>query len=906
MEPKTTKAVVVGGADPWVLVLRYGAEVCVRSTALGRCVCVWPVERVEPGPPSVGGRGPPSLVLRFVAAVTGLGLGDREERLVVLNAKLREDRGPIRFGDAIALRSRLAREKCVGSADDDGSVTFTRNLVGAAERWELVPSGTGRVRRRGDVARSGDAVMLRSARGDGFLGAVEGSKADVCWLVREPSAATVWQLGAAGAPHWPRWHDDRPYLSGSFVGLERGPFGTSTGDDEASLVDDVLSALAGCDGGAVRAVSTLKNDDDDDFSAGISLALDDVENRSFADLAKRCLPAGEAFVRVRCFSRRRARYEYGRVSHALAAELRSYLRDYLTFLAQLETAASSASRSRRRELGLQQLWFWLQPAAKTLGLLDRLCAACSHLAGGPLLDALLAFPCADADERATIDNLAAKAAAPYLETLRAWIGRGILDDPYHEFCVAEDPTARRDVVSDYGSDYWEARFETVAHRAAGAVLKRKADQVTVTGKYWHVVRDLVEDDDKHQNHSPPPPPPPEVAFDALRADVDDGALASLLDDAHATASTHLLELVFAKEKALDLLLDLKRYFLAGQGDFLVNLLDLADSEFDKRADVVNRNRLDSLLQLAITLTSHKPSPNFKVKAALADSTLLDHLETVHSHGIADDPLGDAPSDDKPSSPSSDARRRRPTTAPLVSAADAFALELDVPWPLSIVVSRRSVVKYQLIFRHVFRLKRVSRALLAAWTDQMATKDLYGRRSRRALGAAFCLRYRMLHFVHTLTSYVMFDVVETRHDAVLAKLSTDLDTLDQALTDHDAFLDVVLRECLLTNHNLFALLADLLASCDRFAAAATRFADAALARAPLDGLDDSFRARQHRLALQRAQLERTAKAAASYFDLVNQQAASWSALFARFLDRLLAECHLRHNTHLLDLYHRLHA
>ena len=43
------------------------------------------------------------------------------------------------------------------------------------------------------------------------------------------------------------------------------------------------------------------------------------------------------------------------------------------------------------------------------------------------------------------------------------------------------------------------------------------------------------------------------------------------------------------------------------------------------------------------------------------------------------------------------------------------------WPLSLVVSKRALTKYQLIFRHLFLTKYIERRLHAAWADQQSTK-----------------------------------------------------------------------------------------------------------------------------------------------------------------------------------------
>ena len=45
----------------------------------------------------------------------------------------------------------------------------------------------------------------------------------------------------------------------------------------------------------------------------------------------------------------------------------------------------------------------------------------------------------------------------------------------------------------------------------------------------------------------------------------------------------------------------------------------------------------------------------------------------------------------------------------------FTLDYIVTWPLSIVLSRRALTKYQLQFRHLFFCKYVERELSTSWT-----------------------------------------------------------------------------------------------------------------------------------------------------------------------------------------------
>lgn len=74
-------------ADADCLALRYGGEVSLRGSR-GLCLSVAPVKAGE--------------AVAFAASVAGLGLGRREERFVVVNAMLRDDRGRVKYGDLVA------------------------------------------------------------------------------------------------------------------------------------------------------------------------------------------------------------------------------------------------------------------------------------------------------------------------------------------------------------------------------------------------------------------------------------------------------------------------------------------------------------------------------------------------------------------------------------------------------------------------------------------------------------------------------------------------------------------------------------------------------------------------------------------------------------------------------------
>ena len=59
----------------------------------------------------------------------------------------------------------------------------------------------------------------------------------------------------------------------------------------------------------------------------------------------------------------------------------------------------------------------------------------------------------------------------------------------------------------------------------------------------------------------------------------------------------------------------------------------------------------------------------------------------------------------------------------VKGVEAFTFDMHMRWPLSLVISRKALTKYQLLFRHFMRVKIVSNALSAAWNVHKRCKEL---------------------------------------------------------------------------------------------------------------------------------------------------------------------------------------
>ena len=106
-----------------------------------------------------------------------------------------------------------------------------------------------------------------------------------------------------------------------------------------------------------------------------------------------------------------------------------------------------------------------------------------------------------------------------------------------------------------------------------------------------------------------------------------------------------------------------------------------------------------------------------------------------------------------------------------------------------MLSKNAIIKYQLIFRHLFHCKHVERQLSSSWLKQQATKGLTG--VTACFSASYGLRQRMLHFLQNLEYYMMFEVLEPNWHVLLQKLGAAR-KLDELIAQHNGFLDKCLK------------------------------------------------------------------------------------------------------------------
>lgn len=278
-----------------------------------------------------------------------------------------------------------------------------------------------------------------------------------------------------------------------------------------------------------------------------------------------------------------------------------------------------------------------------------------------------------------------------------------------------------------------------------------------------------------------------------------------IEDAYINANQSLLKLLVEEQELIPHLRSLKHFFFADQSDFLTNFLDLASADLIRKpAKSVSITKLQSLLDLAVrnpaSSSSNDPYKD-NLKVTMASQRLYDWLlKIVTHHGQSEDGGLDFGgldlADDKHKDEDPDKFK----------GIDAVTFDYSVKFPLSLVISRKAITRYQLIFRFLVHLHHLDSALSAmwlehkvpAWRDTTGSKDMDDWKAR-----VFALRTRMLAFVRQMLAYATGEVLEHNWRLLEVKLA-NVGTVDQLMRDHVDFLDTCLKQCMLTNSKLLSV------------------------------------------------------------------------------------------------------
>ncbi|KAF9910919.1 hypothetical protein EC991_005093 [Linnemannia zychae] len=512
-------------------------------------------------------------------------------------------------------------------------------------------------------------------------------------------------------------------------------------------------------------------------------------------------------------------------------------------------------------------------------ILAIIAAGMTNMSGDPVTKELYGF-------------LLNRASVPYINMLESWIHKGEIRDPYEEFMIVEShKVSKESIEEDFNDAYWEQRY-TIRENYVPSFLVPLKNKVLLAGKYLNVIREcgihLSQADRSASTTEQPSASASYLERSDILAALSGGRLVDTIEDAYQYANRKLLDLLLKDKQLLGRLRSMKRYYLLDQSDYFTHFLDLASAELKRPSKEVSLTKLQSFMDLALRNPSSITANDiFKedLKVDMSHLSLVDQLlRIINVGGLGQvqgqgqgQGQGQALGGDRADSRASnykirshsrassgilqqqgtndfwndenamEGREANPkgtytmdgvmmSTAELptqsrgpLSGIDALTLDYSVKFPLSLVISRKALTKYQLLFRHLLYLKHGEQVLCTTWTEH--AKSLVWKNASPELkhwrGRVFSLRGRMLTFVQQLAYYVCSEVLEPNWRDLASKLAK-VSTVDQVLQIHSDFLDTCLNQCMLTNSKLLRIYSKLMSTCIKFASYTDRFTRALMA------------------------------------------------------------------------------
>ncbi|PTU19402.1 hypothetical protein P175DRAFT_0494536 [Aspergillus ochraceoroseus IBT 24754] len=618
----------------------------------------------------------------------------------------------------------------------------------------------------------------------------------------------------------------------------------STDEQEKAILEDLLFVFMGFEGQYIHYHSQYDPSAEKDRLTGPAFQLPSGIDPTLRDLTRSMLKMATHYSALEAFVEVQSRAEYGAVSHALCATIRKLLKDYLILIAQLETQLlnnpnftlhvlhlhtmpTSQCLAQLYSLGQELLWKnglldqdidesiddfddvdnILEQLKEGGNLVPGAMSGKKICKGGNVLRLLterLATFSGDPTTKTLLETLLRESSRPYMTMLNEWLHHGGIKDPHAEFLVKEQKWIKREKLEeDYTDEYWEKRY-TIRDNEVPPQLDSVRDKVLLAGKYLNVVRECGGVDISK-------------AVKDVPKTFDDPRFLENVNAAYTYANASLLNLLLTKNSLTTRFRSLKHYFFLDRSDFFSYFLELGTSELRKPAKSVNESKLQSLLDLVLrqpgSIAAQDP---FKedVKVRMNKVGLTKWLmQVVSVSGIdQDNPEAALERYQVPQTQGEDDKD--------ILGFDALELDYSVPFPLSLVIGRKTVLRYQLIFRHLLSLRHLENMLAASWLDQSKVPGWRHKSSDRRLEMwkrrAWNLRSKMLVFVQQLLYFCTAEVIEPNWQNLMDRVNgTDADgsevtvngtkqvnrTVDELMQDHVDFLDTCLKECMLTQAKL---------------------------------------------------------------------------------------------------------
>lgn len=488
---------------------------------------------------------------------------------------------------------------------------------------------------------------------------------------------------------------------------------------------------------------------------------------------------------------------------AVLCELDAFYRSLVALRGPLD-ADSSDELTGERALTLRRIFVWAEGEKPRLRWLARLCDETANLVGGQILAHLRSYRSTyfAPEIHDMMSRILTRTAAPLNRMLARWVTEGVLADPHGEFFIIEDPKVAAaaaaaaassaalmeesgasdslaggpNAASTASNRIWWGLFKIRREMLPGAQEQGVVEKTLVAGKSVAFLRRCCADSAwVNQFHAPALASlltQGQRLLEANRTYERDG-ISELVEAATESASKRLKSLFFDKFDLSHHFAAIKQYLLLSQGDFTQALMDTLAPILDGDGRIL-RNNLTGFVDAALQGAS-----SFN---AQTDKDILERLDV----------------------------QIIPQNGESCVGWDVFSLTYRVEdAPLNTVFSGKVMDAYLLIFRFLWRLKRMDHLLSSSYMG-LCEYEGSGRLQNfvegvdletvaQVLKRAHFIRMKMTHLVQNMQHYCTVEVLEGTWTVLERDMAgaADLDSLIQA---HSRYLTAIKDRTLLSERS----------------------------------------------------------------------------------------------------------
>ena len=440
---------------------------------------------------------------------------------------------------------------------------------------------------------------------------------------------------------------------------------------------------------------------------------------------------------------------------------------------------------------------------------------------------------------------------PYFDMLKLWTCHGYLENEheFQEFMIMSPKDYNKEnVKQSYLDLFWEMKFK-LSHLHIPEFLNRVAEKILFIGKSLNIIRETGKiiqcpfekefesfstkeegnkiinnkknffDDNNningYNNNGNKNNDLNNINYNNVNVNIENNQMIfenerlilfeKLINKIYDWTNDSLRHILF-KEKNLDSLLkSFKKFYLMEAGDFFTELIDSSKDMFFLEKKNINFEKLKLQIDNSLRITSINSDINkdhfYFILSNMAISMEKQYLdkysEILQSNETDIKKITEKIYEIDNSQSGIDLDDMK--------VYETLNLECKIDWPLNLIFSKKNIIKYKILFRHLLRMKFLEKELNDVWLITQYFKD---DKLQSYLKECNFLRDNMTNFVKNIIYYLFNEVIEPNY-ILLQKNLENSSSMEDVMKYHDQFLNNCINQCLLGNENILIQLSNMI-------------------------------------------------------------------------------------------------